>query len=49
MVAVDPALVVHVDVPSNSPGTPPKFQVPPLYVIFGLRSSRVIVSIGVRV
>ena len=23
MVAVDPALVVHADVPSNSPGTPP--------------------------
>ncbi len=49
MVAVDPASVVHVEVPSNSPETPPRFQVPPAYVIFGLRSSRVVVSIGVRV
>ena len=46
MVAVDPTSAVHVVVPLNSsPGTPPRNQLPPPYVIYGLRSSSVVVFI----
>lgn len=47
MVAVDPAVDVHVVVPLNSsPGTPALLQAP-LYVISGLRSSRLVTVIPI--